>query len=135
MDGRTSGGVVLVRPRLFRSIQPASCRGHFPGEVSAEGSSIVVDGRKITVVAEKDPAKIPWKDHGVEVALECTGRFTEAESAKLHLRDGVKKVLNAAAINGTTVTTIASSAVTVIALFGIKPGLTFPTRNRTQDGS
>jgi glyceraldehyde 3-phosphate dehydrogenase len=81
-----------------------SVHGHFPGKVSAEGSAIVVDGRKITVVAEKDPAKIPWKDHDVQVVLECTGRFTEAEQAKLHLRDGVKKVLISAPAKGHDIT-------------------------------
>jgi glyceraldehyde 3-phosphate dehydrogenase len=49
-----------------------SIHGRYPGEVSAEGNDLVVDGRKITVTAEKDPAKIPWKDHGVNVVLECT---------------------------------------------------------------
>ena len=56
----------------------------YPGDVSASSSSICVDGDDITVFAEKDPAALPWKDLGVDVVLESTGRFTSADAAKKH---------------------------------------------------
>ena len=70
-----------------------SVHGHYPGKVSADGNKLLVDGRAIAVTAEKDPALIPWKDHGVQIVLECTGRFTDADKAKAHLSAGAKKVL------------------------------------------
>ena len=81
-----------------------SIHGHYPGKVSADGNKLVVDGRTIQVVAEKDPAKIPWQDHGVNVVLECTGRFTDGAHAKAHLHDSVKKVLISAPAKGHDVT-------------------------------
>jgi glyceraldehyde 3-phosphate dehydrogenase len=81
-----------------------SVHGHYPGKISAEGGKLVVDGRHIAVLAEKDPAKLPWKDLGVQVVLECTGRFTEAEKAKAHLEAGAKKVLISAPGKGQDVT-------------------------------
>ena len=81
-----------------------SIHGHYPGTVKAEGNNLVVDGRTIHVIAEKDPAKIPWQDHGVQIVLECTGRFTEGEKAKAHLHDGVKKVLISAPAKGHDIT-------------------------------
>jgi len=81
-----------------------SVHGHFPGKVSAEGNVLVIDGKRITVLAEKDPAKIPWKDFGVQVVLECTGRFTEGEQARAHLSDSVKKVLISAPAKGHDIT-------------------------------
>jgi glyceraldehyde 3-phosphate dehydrogenase len=70
-----------------------SVHGRFPGEVSARADSLVVDGDSMKVLAEKDPAKLPWKDLGVELVLESTGRFTEREQAALHLTAGAKKVI------------------------------------------
>jgi glyceraldehyde 3-phosphate dehydrogenase len=70
-----------------------SVHGRFPGEVSARADSLVVDGDSIKVLSEKDPAKLPWKDLGVEVVLESTGRFTDRDQAALHLAGGAKKVI------------------------------------------
>jgi glyceraldehyde 3-phosphate dehydrogenase len=81
-----------------------SVHGRFPGEVKAAGDQILVDGHAIKVFAERDPAKIHWKEFGVELVLESTGLFTDAEKAKLHLRDSVKKVLISAPAKGQDVT-------------------------------
>lgn len=67
--------------------------GPWKGEVKAEQDAIVVDGKRIAVYAEKDPAAIPWQKHGIEVVVESTGVFTDAEKAKAHLHDSVKKVI------------------------------------------
>ncbi len=67
--------------------------GVWPGEVKAEEGAIVIDGKRIAVYAEKDPAAIPWQDHGVQVVVESTGIFTDAEKAKAHMHDTVKKVI------------------------------------------
>lgn len=70
-----------------------SIHGTFPGEVRAEENALVIDGKKITVTAEKDAAKLPWKSAGVEVVLECSGRYTDREGAEKHLAAGARKVL------------------------------------------
>jgi glyceraldehyde 3-phosphate dehydrogenase len=70
-----------------------SIHGRFPGEVRAEKDALVVDGDSMRVLSEKDPAKLPWKDLGVEVVLESTGRFTDRDAAALHLAGGAKKVI------------------------------------------
>ena len=70
-----------------------SVHGRFPGDVSARADSLSVDGDSIKVLSEKDPAKLPWKDLGVELVLESTGRFTDRDQAALHLSGGAKKVI------------------------------------------
>jgi glyceraldehyde 3-phosphate dehydrogenase len=70
-----------------------STYGRFPGEVEATPDSLIVNGHKIKVLAERDPGKIPWGDLGVELVIESTGFFTNAEKAGAHLRDTVKKVI------------------------------------------
>jgi glyceraldehyde 3-phosphate dehydrogenase len=70
-----------------------SVHGTFPSEVSVEGDYIVVDGKKIKVTAERDPAKLPWAELGVDVALECTGFFTKRAASQAHIDAGAKKVL------------------------------------------
>jgi glyceraldehyde 3-phosphate dehydrogenase len=67
--------------------------GNFGGQVVAEDRDIIVDGERIRVFAEKDPASIPWGDHGVQVVIESTGAFTDAEKARAHLKGGAKKVI------------------------------------------
>ncbi|MBM3457051.1 MAG: type I glyceraldehyde-3-phosphate dehydrogenase [Armatimonadetes bacterium] len=67
--------------------------GHFKGEVTVGDGSMTVNGRKITVLAERDPAKIPWGDLGVDVVLESTGFFTDGTRAAAHLQGGAKKVI------------------------------------------
>ncbi len=70
-----------------------SVHGRFPGEVSARADSLSVNGDSIKVLSEKDPAKLPWKDLGVELVLESTGRFTDRDQAALHLAAGAKRVI------------------------------------------
>jgi glyceraldehyde 3-phosphate dehydrogenase len=70
-----------------------SVHGRYPGDVSARADSLSVDGDSIKVLSEKDPAKLPWKDLGVELVLESTGRFTDRDQAALHLTGGAKKVI------------------------------------------
>jgi len=67
--------------------------GIYPGKVEAKDDCIIVDGREIKVVAERDPAKIPWRDHGVDIVIESTGLFTHASKAAAHLQGGAKKVI------------------------------------------
>ena len=70
-----------------------SVHGRYEGDVSAKGDAIVVNGDSIKVLAEKDPAKLPWKDLGVDLVLESTGRFTDRDQAAKHLDGGAKKVV------------------------------------------
>lgn len=67
--------------------------GKFPGEVAVDGDSMVVNGDRIRVLAERDPSKLPWGDLGVEYVLECTGLFTSKAKASAHLKGGAKKVM------------------------------------------
>src|SRR5579871_2409728 len=62
-----------------------SVHGPYPGKVEAHDNKLVVDGHSIAVLAEKEPAKIGWREHGCEIVVESTGRFTEAEKAKAHV--------------------------------------------------
>jgi glyceraldehyde 3-phosphate dehydrogenase len=70
-----------------------STYGPYPGKVEAAEDSIIVDGKKIKVLAERDPAKIPWGSLGVDIVIESTGLFTDATKAAAHLEGGAKKVL------------------------------------------
>ena len=70
-----------------------STQGKFDGEISIEGDYLVVDGHKILITVERDPANLPWRDLGVDVVLESTGLFTKRDAAKKHLDAGAKKVL------------------------------------------
>ncbi len=70
-----------------------SVHGHPPFEVKTEDNNIVVNGRPIRIVSEKDPSKLPWKDMGVYLAVESTGLFTDRDKAAMHLQAGAKKVL------------------------------------------
>lgn len=65
----------------------------WPHEIKVEGSEIIIDGRRVKVLAEKEPAKLPWKDLGVDVVVESTGLFVTYEKAKAHLEGGAKKVV------------------------------------------
>ncbi len=77
-----------------------STYGVFPGEVKAVEGGMSVNGHTITISAERDPANIPWKAAGVDIVLECTGIFTDAEKAKAHQAAGAKKVLISAPAKG-----------------------------------
>ncbi|MDD5311869.1 MAG: type I glyceraldehyde-3-phosphate dehydrogenase [Dehalococcoidia bacterium] len=70
-----------------------STYGIYPGKVEATADAIMVDGEKTAVIAERDPAKIPWKDYGVGIVIESTGLFTDATKAAAHLQGGAKKVI------------------------------------------
>ncbi len=70
-----------------------SVHGRFPGEVEARDKAIVANGREIAVLAHRDPGDLPWKDLGVTVVLESTGRFVDRDSASKHLAQGAKKVV------------------------------------------
>ena len=70
-----------------------SILGRFPGEVSHDENSLTVDGKQIKVLAERDPANLPWKDLGVEIVVESTGFFTDGEKAKAHIDGGATKVI------------------------------------------
>jgi glyceraldehyde 3-phosphate dehydrogenase len=70
-----------------------TAHGKFPGEVGVEGGDLVVDGDRIKVCAERDPTKLPWKDLGVDIVLECTGLFTSKAKAGAHVAAGAKKVI------------------------------------------
>jgi glyceraldehyde 3-phosphate dehydrogenase len=70
-----------------------TAHGKFPGTVSVDGDSMVVNGDRIRVLANRNPAELPWKDLGVDVVLECTGFFTSKEKASAHLAGGAKKVV------------------------------------------
>src|SRR6478672_8807547 len=67
--------------------------GKFKGTIAVESDSMVVNGDRIKVLAQRDPAQLPWKDLGVDVVLECTGFFTSKEKASAHLKGGAKKVI------------------------------------------
>ena len=78
----------------------------FPGEVSVEDDCLVVNGRSIKAVAEPDPSKLPWKELGVDLVIESTGRFTDANAAKAHIDAGAKKVIISAPATNHDVTIV-----------------------------
>jgi len=78
----------------------------YPGDVSAGANSITVDGDEVKVFAEKEPSKLPWKDLGVDIVLESTGRFTNAPDAKKHIDAGAKKVIISAPAKGEDITIV-----------------------------
>ena len=81
--------------------------GTFPGSVKAEGDAIVIDGRPVKILAERDPGKIPWRDLGVDVVVESTGIFTDAAKARAHIDGGgAKKVLISAPAKGEDITIV-----------------------------
>jgi len=83
-----------------------STYGRFPGEVSAEAGAMVVNGRRVTVLAESDPGKIPWQDLGVEMVIEATGRFTDAARAERHLSGGARRVIISAPVKNGGLTVV-----------------------------
>ena len=83
-----------------------SIHGRFPSEVSVQGDSLVVDGHKIRVTAIRNPAELPHKELGVDIALECTGIFTSKDKAKAHLDAGAKRVLVSAPADGADLTVV-----------------------------
>ncbi len=83
-----------------------SVHGRFPGTVTVEGDSISLGNGKIKVCAERDPSKLPWKDMGIDIALECTGLFTAKDKASAHLTAGAKRVLVSAPADNADMTIV-----------------------------
>ncbi len=83
-----------------------SVHGRFPGEVTVKGDVIECGIGPIKVLAERDPSKLPWKDLGVDIALECTGLFTSKEKASAHLKAGAKRVLVSAPADDVDITVV-----------------------------
>ena len=83
-----------------------SVHGRFPGTVKVDGESINLGRNDISVTAIRNPDELPWKEHGVDIALECTGIFTAADKAKMHLTAGAKKVLISAPGKGVSKTIV-----------------------------
>jgi len=81
-----------------------SVHGRFPGTVEATGDALIVNGKQIKVSAIREPEKLPWKDLGVELVLESTGRFTDRDNAAKHLAAGAKKVVISAPAKGEDIT-------------------------------
>ncbi|MFO0573558.1 MAG: type I glyceraldehyde-3-phosphate dehydrogenase [Polyangia bacterium] len=92
-------------PTLAHLLKYDSVHGRFDGSVSLDGSHLVVDDQRLLVTAEKDPAKLKWKEHGVDIVLECTGVITDGPKARTHIdAGGAKKVLISAPAKGPDVT-------------------------------
>src|SRR5260370_27311827 len=97
----------LTDPKtLAHLLKYDSILGNLPNKISAASDSINVDGKTIRVFAEKDPAKLPWESVGAQVIVESTGRFTDAEDAKKHMRGSVKKVIISAPAKNEDVTLV-----------------------------
>jgi glyceraldehyde 3-phosphate dehydrogenase len=84
----------------------------YKGDVRAGDRAIIIDGDEIAVLSEKDPAKLPWKDLGVDIVLESTGRFTNAEQARSHITGGARKVIISAPAKGEDITSSTTSSRT-----------------------
>jgi glyceraldehyde 3-phosphate dehydrogenase len=83
-----------------------SVHGTIPNEVKATEDAIIVDGKEIKVLAQKDPAQLPWGDLGVDLVIESTGKFRDREKASLHLQAGAKKVIITAPAKGQDITVV-----------------------------
>lgn len=91
----------LTSPKvLAHLLKYDSAQGRFDAEVTAQENSITVNGDVLKIYAQKDPAQIPWKDHGIDVVLECTGFFTDKDKAQAHLTAGAKRVVISAPATG-----------------------------------
>jgi glyceraldehyde 3-phosphate dehydrogenase len=91
----------LTSPKvLAHLLKYDTAQGRFDQDVKATDNAITVNGEEIRIYAEKDPAKIPWGNHGVDVVLECTGFFTDKEKAEGHIKAGAKKVVISAPATG-----------------------------------
>ncbi len=83
-----------------------SVHGTFDGTVTYDDNSITINGDKVRIFKEKDPANLPWKDLGVDIVLESTGKFTNADDAKKHLAGGAKKVIISAPAKNEDITVV-----------------------------
>src|SRR6516162_3466838 len=96
-------GPVATNAHLLRY---DSVHGRFPGEITAGDTWIDIGRGKIAVSAERDPAQLPWRNLGIDVALECTGKFTKRETAAKHIEAGAKRVLVSAPADGADLTVV-----------------------------
>ncbi len=97
-DASDSFDLVLINDltdvkTLGHLLKHDSVHGKFPGTVAVEDNALIINGDKVVISAIKDPAEIPWKDHGVDIVIECTGKFVDKAGAGKHLTGGAKKVL------------------------------------------
>lgn len=83
-----------------------SVHGIYQGQISHDADGITIDGDRIRILAERDPAKLPWKDLGVDIVLESTGRFTKADDARKHIEGGARKVIISAPGTGEDITVV-----------------------------
>lgn len=83
-----------------------SVHGTFPGDVKAGDGEITIDGKSVKCLAERDPTKLPWKDLGVDLVMECTGIFSDRDKAAVHLEAGAKKVIVSAPSKGADKTVV-----------------------------
>jgi glyceraldehyde 3-phosphate dehydrogenase len=83
-----------------------SVYGRYPGDVQHSESAIILDGREIKVISERDPGAIPWQDYGVDIVIESTGLFTDATKAVAHLKGGAKKVIISAPAKNEDITIV-----------------------------
>jgi len=91
----------LTSPKvLAHLLKYDSAQGRFDADVKSSENSIIVNGEEVKIYAQKNPAEIPWKDHGVDVVLECTGFFTDKDKAAAHLTAGAKRVVISAPATG-----------------------------------
>ena len=97
---------VVDAKTLAHLLKYDSVHGRFPGEVAAQGNALLVDGKKIPVASERDPAKIPWKELGAKIVVESTGLFTAREKAELHLAAGAERVIISAPATGEDLTVV-----------------------------
>ena len=89
-----------------RLLRHDSVHGAFPGTVEVDGQDLIVNGKRVRVTAERDPSKLPHGELGVDIAFECTGFFTDKESASAHLAAGAKRVLISAPAKGADLTVV-----------------------------
>jgi glyceraldehyde 3-phosphate dehydrogenase len=93
-------------PTLAHLLKYDSVHGRMDAKVEAAESAVVIDGKKVRITAIKNPAELPWNDLGVDIALECTGLFTERDKAANHLKAGAKKVVISAPAKGEDLTVV-----------------------------
>ena len=105
LQNKTAVEVVAVNDltdlnTLIHLLKYDSAHGRFPGTVEQGDGALVVNGKKILLLSEKDPKQLPWKDLGIDVVIESTGRFTDRSAAQAHIDAGAKKVLITAPATG-----------------------------------
>ena len=91
---------------LAHLLKHDSVHGRYPGTVEVSADGLVVDGDTIRVFSERDPAALPWKDVGVDIVFESTGRFTKRDDAAKHLQGGARKVIITAPAKGEDITIV-----------------------------